>query len=301
MIVSRLAVIDLGSNTFHLLIVDQLDDGSWTPVRKDRRYVKLGSAGLDSIDRESIDRAIQVMKEFAQQIYDLKVEHTRAIGTAALREAENGIEVANLLEKESGIHIEIIDGQHEAAYILKGIQSVMPSLDKPSLIVDIGGGSVEFILFDHQEVLFAHSYKIGVAILYRLYHQSDPISKKDVDALSMHLDTELNPLIHILKEIKEYYLIGASGSFEVIQDVMPKFHSEAHWSELDLKGLDEYMTEVIHADLQTRKNRKEIPVERIDYIVVAYLLIRFILRSLAPAKLFYCDFALKEGVLTEMS
>jgi len=298
---SRFAVIDLGSNTFHLLVVDMLDDGSWAPVRKDRRYVKLGSAGMDRIDRESIQRAVQVMKEFAQQIHALKVDQTRAIGTAALREAENGFEVGKLLEKESGIHIDIIDGQHEAAYILKGIQSVMPAFDKPCLIVDIGGGSVEFILFNHQEVLFAQSYKIGVAILYNLYHQHDPIRQEDIAALTNHLDSVLEPLLNILCEVKEYFLIGASGSFEVILDVMPKLQSEIHWSELQLEGLDSYMTEVIHADLQTRKNRKEIPIERIDYIVVAYLLIRYIIRSQPPARLFYCDFALKEGVLAEMA
>jgi exopolyphosphatase / guanosine-5'-triphosphate,3'-diphosphate pyrophosphatase len=301
MITSRFAVIDLGSNTFHLLIVNMLPDGQWTTFSKDRRYVKLASGGLEYIDPDSIQRAIQVMKEFALQIKDAQVDQTRAIGTAALREAKNGFEVARLLEEASEIHIEIIDGQQEADYILKGIQSVLPPLDKPCLIMDIGGGSVEFILFQHQQVLFVQSFKIGVALLFRHYHQHDPIGDENITALSDHLKEVLEPVFNILQTIPDYYLVGASGSFEVIQEVMPKIHSHEHWSELDFKGLDGYMTAVIHDDLSKRKLRKEIPVERIDYIVIAYILIRLLLRSRSPKRLYYCDFALKEGVIAEMA
>jgi exopolyphosphatase/pppGpp-phosphohydrolase len=74
-----------------------------------------------------------------------------------------------------------------------------------------------------------------------------------------------------------------------------------HWSELEMDGLDDYMTAVIHADLENRKMRNEIPVERLDYIVVAYLLIRFLIRSCPPAKLYYCDYALKEGIIAVKS
>jgi exopolyphosphatase/guanosine-5'-triphosphate,3'-diphosphate pyrophosphatase len=126
MTTTRFAVIDLGSNTFHLLIVDLQVDGQWNPIFKDRRYVKLASEGLEIIGEESIQRGIQVMKEFSQRILQLHVEETQAIGTAALREAKNGMSVAKRLTEESGIPVEIIDGDREAHYILKGIQSALP-------------------------------------------------------------------------------------------------------------------------------------------------------------------------------
>jgi len=301
MSVSRIAVIDLGSNTFHLLIVDLLPQEEWIPVLKDRRYVKLAAGGLHQIDLESINRAVQVMKEFAAQIRDWKVDATYAIATAALREASNGKEVANILENETGIPIEIIDGQQEAHYILKGIQSALPPLDSPCLIMDIGGGSVEFILFKGHDILFARSYKIGVALLFKGFHKHDPISENEISNLTQYLDGELDDLIHQLNETDRYYLVGASGSFEVIQDFMPKLQTGTHWSELALPGLDEYLSAVIEETLDQRKRRKEIPAERLDYIVVAYLLIRFIIRSKPPAKLFYCDYALKEGVIADRS
>lgn len=301
MTISRLAVIDLGSNTFHLLIVDLQPEGHWIPILKDRHYVKLASGGLHRIDEESIERAIRVMKEFASKIQEYKVDATYAVGTAALREAKNGIEVAMLLESETGIPIEIIDGQQEAQYILKGILSALPPLQSPCLIMDIGGGSVEFILFQQNEILFARSYKIGVALLFKSFHKHDPISDNEISNLEQYLQSELADLITVLNGVPEYFLVGASGSFEVIQDYMPKRKTEMHWSELEMDGLDEYMSEVIHADLEQRKMRPEIPVERLDYIVVAYLLIRFLIRSCPPAKLYYCDYALKEGIIADKS
>jgi len=299
MTTTRFAVIDLGSNTFHLLIVDLQADGQWNPIFKDRRYVKLASEGLEIIGEESIQRGIQVMKEFSQRILQLHVEETQAIGTAALREAKNGLAVAKRLTEESGIPVEIIDGDREAHYILKGIQSALPPLDKPCLIMDIGGGSVEFILYRNQEVLFAQSFKIGVALLYRRFHQEDPMSLENIEMLSSHLVEELAPVFNKLNEYPDYFLIGASGSFEVIQDVMPKIQKEVHWSELDFQHLDAYMSEVILSDLARRRSRQEIPVERLDYIVVAYILIRLIFRQHPPERLFYCDFALKEGVIAD--
>jgi|SRR6187399_836422 len=299
MTTTRFAVIDLGSNTFHLLIVDLQADEQWTTVFKDRRYVKLASEGVEIIGEDSILRAIEVMKEFSQRLLQLQVEETQAIGTAALREAANGIEVAKRLTEESGIPVEIIDGDREAHYILKGIQSALPPLDKPCLIMDIGGGSVEFILYRHQQVLFVQSFKIGVALLYRSFHQQDPMTQESIAALSSHLETALEPVFNLLQQYKEYFLVGASGSFEVIQDVMPKIQKERNWSELDFRNLDAYMTEVIQSDLSSRRLREEIPVERLDYIVVAYILIRLILRHHPPKRFFYCDYALKEGVIAD--
>jgi len=299
MTTTRFAVIDLGSNTFHLLIVDLQADEQWTTVFKDRRYVKLASEGVEIIGEDSILRAIEVMKEFSQRLHHLQVEETQAIGTAALREAASGIEVAKRLTEESGIPVEIIDGDREAHYILKGIQSALPPLDKPCLIMDIGGGSVEFILYRHQQVLFVQSFKIGVALLYRSFHQQDPMTQESIAALSSHLETALEPVFNLLQQYKEYFLVGASGSFEVIQDVMPKIQKEWNWSELDFRNLDAYMTEVIQSDLSSRRLREEIPVERLDYIVVAYILIRLILRHHPPKRFFYCDYALKEGVIAD--
>lgn len=296
----RIAVIDLGSNTFHLLIGAIDSSGSWSVVHKERVYVKLADGGLDVIDEHAIQRAIDAMIRFRDLIKKFDVQRTRAIGTAALREAGNGAEVAEILYTITGIQIEIIDGQQEAKFILQGIKSALPVLDEYGLIMDIGGGSVEFILFNEEHVAFAESFKIGVAILYDAYHQTDPISRSAIDLLEKDLEEILTPLIRELEKTSTYYLIGASGSFEVLNEVLPKYYTTTHWAELDLSGVMENMNGVIRADIESRRRMREIPEERIDYIVVAYILIRYLFKKMAPSKLYYCEYALKEGVVQEM-
>src|SRR5690606_1023691 len=137
----RLAVIDLGSNTFHLLICDVRTDGTWTELYRERRYVKLAAGGLDHLDEDRISRAVNCMIAFAETARTYPVTAMRATGTAAMREAGSGAELARRIHAACGIPIEIIDGQAEAGYILKGIQAALPPVDRPALVMDIGGGS----------------------------------------------------------------------------------------------------------------------------------------------------------------
>ena len=296
----RIAVIDLGSNTFHLLICEIDKNGSWITLHKEREYVKLADGAMDMIDENGVQRAIETMTRFRHLIQEYQVKRTRAIGTAVLRESRNGLEVADKISSITGISIEIIDGHQEARYILNGIRSALPNLDHYGLIMDIGGGSVEFILFKDEEIAFEESFKIGVAILYRMYHRSDPISDAEIHQLEQELENQLTSLKEALIKTSTYYLIGASGSFEVLNDVLPRKATSTHWSELEISGIVNVLERVIHADLDDRKRMPEIPPERVDYIVVAYLLIRYLIKMTPPQKLFYCDFAMKEGVVEEM-
>jgi exopolyphosphatase/guanosine-5'-triphosphate,3'-diphosphate pyrophosphatase len=296
----RIAVIDLGSNTFHLLICEITEDKSWTVIYKKRIYVKLASGGVDQIDVNSARRGLTAMRNFSSLIKSHGVSRTKSIATAALREATNGMSIAKKFTSATGLAIDIIDGQREAGYILKGIQAALPPLDRNGLIMDIGGGSVEFILFKGNTISFKESYKIGVAILHKRFHLSDPISAEEITTMENHLGETLCALIQSIQSTGAYYLIGASGSFEVINDILAKYSESTHWSELDTNGMDTYLTKIIGTSIAERRQIPEIPLERIDYIVVAFILIRFVFRHIPPEKLFYCDFALKEGVLVEM-
>lgn len=295
----RLAVIDLGSNTFHLLICEAGAGGRIAVIYKERIYVKLASGGLGYIDADCEARGVEAMQRFSEQIRAYGVARTRCIGTSALREARNGHEVARHFSSVSGLRIEIIDGQQEAVYIYKGIRAALPPMDRPVLIMDIGGGSVEFILYQGHQIQFKGSYKIGVAVLFRKFHDSDPITADAITALENFVEGELSELLQHMRQVPSYYLAGASGSFEVLNDVLPKLQEEEAWSELAIEGLMTYLDEIIGLDLTSRRTIPEIPIERLDYIVVAYALIRFIFRKIPPERLFFCAYSLKEGVLAE--
>ncbi len=297
----RLAVIDLGSNTFHLLICELNEAHVLIPLHKHRVYVKLASKGLGFIDLESEARGLQAMHDFAEKLDLFEVKTVKAVGTSALREASNGDDVVKRYSEATGIKISIIDGQKEADYILAGSKAALPLFEQPGLIMDIGGGSVEFILFKDDDITFKGSYKIGVSVVHKLFHASDPIAASEVTALEAHLDDQLNDLSLALNSISSFYLIGSSGSFEVIEALLPHLHTSANWSELDIRPLQDSLNKVIASDLSERQAIPEIPAERLDYIVVAFALIRYITLKFPPSKLFYCDFALKEGVLAELA
>jgi exopolyphosphatase/guanosine-5'-triphosphate,3'-diphosphate pyrophosphatase len=297
----RLAVIDLGSNTFHLLICDVRTDGTWTELYRERRYVKLAAGGLDHLDEDRISRAVNCMIAFAETARTYHVTAIRATGTAAMREAGNGAELARRIHAACGIPIEIIDGQAEAGYILKGIQAALPPVDRPALVMDIGGGSVEFILYRGPDIRFKASYKIGVAVLFRVYHREDPltpVARRDMERM---LGETLAPLIDAVRAAGPYDLVGASGSFEIIHAVMPHLQTHPHWAEIDLRALPEYLESIIRLDTTARQGIPDIPIERVDYVVVAFILIQYVLREISPERLFYCEYALKEGVMAEMA
>ncbi len=297
----RLAVIDLGSNTFHLLICDLNEEGDLEQVYKSRVYVKLASGGLGYINPESEARGLKAMLGFAEKIKLYQVKTIKAVGTSALREASNGSAIAEKYFEATGISIDILDGNQEADYILGGTRAALPKLDQYGLIMDIGGGSVEFILFQESTIAFKASYKIGVSVLHKLFHLSDPISDENLQAMKLFLNDELAALKVALKAIGSYHLIGSSGSFEVIQGMLSHISTAPNWSELDIRQLPGCLEKIISLNLEERIEIKEIPSERLDYIVVAFALIQYIILSFPPKQLFYCDFALKEGVLFELA
>jgi exopolyphosphatase/guanosine-5'-triphosphate,3'-diphosphate pyrophosphatase len=297
----RLAVIDLGSNTFHLLICDVRPDGSWDELYRERRYVKLAAGGLEHLDEDRIERAVDCMTAFAETARAHQVSAIRATGTAAMREAGNGADLARRIHAACGISIEIIDGQAEAGYILRGIQAALPPTDRPALVMDIGGGSVEFILYHGPDIRFKASYRIGVAVLFRAYHREDPLTpaaRRDMEGM---LGEALAPLFHAVRAAGPYDLVGASGSFEILHSVRPHLQTAPHWAEIDLRGLPEYLESIVRLDSTARQHIPDIPLERVDYVVVAFVLIQYVLRQLPPERLFYCEYALKEGVMAELA
>jgi exopolyphosphatase/guanosine-5'-triphosphate,3'-diphosphate pyrophosphatase len=268
---------------------------------RERRYVKLAAGGLDHLDEERIERAVDCMTAFAETARAYQVSAIRATGTSAMREAGNGADLARRIHAACGIPIEIIDGQAEAGYILKGIRAALPPTDRPALVMDIGGGSVEFILYRGPDIRFKASYRIGVAVLFRAYHREDPLTPTDRLEMEEMLGETLAPLFDALRAAGPYDLVGASGSFEIIHAVRPHLQTAPHWAEIDLSGLPEYLESIIRLDTTARQRLPDIPIERVDYVVVAFVLIQFVLRQLRPERLFYCEYALKEGVMAEMA
>ena len=184
----RLAVIDLGTNTFHLLIVD-LKGEDFSVVYREKTAVRIGKDGISEgrITPEAQQRAIKALKRFKEVINIHETEEISATATSAIRNAENGLDLVREIHKATGISVRIIDGLQEATYIYNGVKKALNIGPDPALVMDIGGGSIEFIIGNQQKIFWKRSFEIGGQRLIDRFHALDPISTKEQSELVNYL------------------------------------------------------------------------------------------------------------------
>jgi exopolyphosphatase / guanosine-5'-triphosphate,3'-diphosphate pyrophosphatase len=300
---NSVAILDLGTNTFQLLIANIIGD---KPVLafEDSIAVKLAEGGIEKgyISQEAFDRGISALKQFKKSIDLYRVKQVRAVATSALRTSINGTEFLERIKSETGIIPEIITGDREAELIYLGVSWAINCVDEKYLIIDIGGGSVEFIICNQKEIFWKRSYDIGAARLMEKFHHSDPISEADINKLNLYLESTLSELKIQSNIHKPELLIGSAGAFESFAALIDsKFEVSFENPETiiemkDFAAISEIILKSTHSERS--KNEAIIPV-RTDMIVMATLITKFVLDQFAFKSLKLSTYSLKEGVLFE--
>lgn len=296
----RLAVIDCGTNTFHLLIVELQPDGSFKQVYRLREYVRLGQEGLDRIGEAPFERGLDCIMLFDKIMRELGVKKHRAFGTEVLRRAANGPDFVQAVRDLTQVEIQLISGDEEARLIHLGVMQAVPFFEGKTLIMDIGGGSVEFIIASDREVFWAQSFPIGVQVLFTLFHKSDPISAAEIQAILQYLDEVLEPLHAALRQHHTPTLTGASGSFEVVEDMLVRQKQDSRFSVVTTEDFYKIHEKITTADHDTRLNMPGLPPQRVELIVVAFVLMDYIVRLAEIKKIVTSSYAMKEGMLLDM-
>lgn len=299
----KIAIIDMGTNTFHLLIVE-VSGGDFTVLYKEKSPVKIGEKGINQgyITDDAIGRALDTLKNFRSKIDDLSISHIYATATSAIRNARNGKELVELIQKETRINTQIISGLEEAEYIYYGVTKALKISEETSLIMDIGGGSIEFIICDQKKVYWKQSFEIGGQRMVEKFHQNDPISKDEINRLEKFLFESLGELFDMCAKYQPKVLIGSSGTFDTLSEIYQQketIDKNENATELPLT-LDAF--EKIFQDLisKTREERLNIPgmiPMRVDMIVVSVVLVKFVIDALDLKSIRVSAYALKEGVL----
>jgi exopolyphosphatase / guanosine-5'-triphosphate,3'-diphosphate pyrophosphatase len=180
----RITAIDLGTNSFHAVIVDIFADGTFETVDALKEMVTLGRNGVGrSLTQEAMDLGIDALKKFKVLSDSYRVEQILAYATSAIREAPNGGEFIQRAIDEVRIKIMAIPGKMEAELIGHAVQHALNLGQHKALIMDIGGGSTEFIIADQSQFYYLDSQKIGVSRMTSDFIKSDPASKKDIKIL----------------------------------------------------------------------------------------------------------------------
>jgi len=299
--------MDLGTNTFHLLIVEG-EAPNFTEIVHEQQPVKLGEGGINKgfIQPAAFQRGIDCMQRYSHLIAANNVVEIKAIATSALRNASNGRDFINEVKKQTGIAIEIIDGNTEAEYIYKGVRADGGLSAENTLIVDIGGGSVEFIICDDKKIKWKQSFEIGAARLMNRFHRQDPIAPESITALKFYLNDTLRPLFLTLKDYTIHNIIGTSGVFESYTAIIEADKGRSFdlkktkYYEFDKATLLTVIERLVLSAHQQRLNDPNIIPVRVDMIVTASLLTRFIIDKTGVDEIAMSTNSLKEGVLVDM-
>ena len=294
------AVIDCGTNTFHLLIAQPEKDGGFKEIYRERRFIKLAEDGIERIGAAPYQRALQTLLDFSQIINEHKVSATQVSGTAALRTASNGPDFVAEVKAKTGLDIKIIPGKEEAQLIYEGVRIAIGPQPDRWMVMDIGGGSVEFIIVDENGVQWFDSFPVGVAVLYKKLHRTEPISAEEIEQARLFLNSKLVSLQLALARFPTHHLVGAAGTFDVIADVLGKEQPTPHCARVDLHGFTDLYQRVLAATREERHAMADIPGDRADMIVVALILVNLVLEIAKIDRLTVSHFSMKEGMLSQM-
>ncbi|MEM8893785.1 MAG: exopolyphosphatase [Bacteroidota bacterium] len=299
----RIAVIDMGTNTFHLLVA-KVDNGQFETIYREKSAVKIGAKGINDglITEAAQTRALKTLRRFKQITEVENVDQVFATATSAIRNANNGADLVAKIKEETGISTRIISGEEEAKLIYYGVEHALDLGDETSLIMDIGGGSIEFIIGNENEIKWKHSFEIGGQRMIERFHKHDPIRTEEKEAVEAYLDEHLTLLFEKVTQYQPTALIGSSGTFDTLSDIYRvkeglEKSPEATEFPLTLSGFNEIFADIL---VKTREERLAMPgmIElRVEMIVVASILIDFILTRSQIKKIRVSAYALKEGVL----
>ncbi|MEN9703217.1 MAG: hypothetical protein ACO206_03470 [Aquirufa sp.] len=291
------AIADLGTNTFQLLI-SPLDH--FQVLEHLQRPVGLGMGAMEQVvlQEDAMDRALVALHEFMSLFLSKggDISDFYAIGTSILRRASNAGAFIERVKEELGVSILVIDGIQEAEYIYAGIRNSLPDRwEKTSLVMDIGGGSVEFILFKGYEVLYRVSLELGGLRLKSLFSVDNEFSLSIVKDLDAHVTKEIDVLFQACEKSKPEVLIGAAGAFETILDLENRPGNAPASCEIDL---NQFLQHKLNLDALPYEERKAYPgmrAFRASIFPYATFLIEKVLRELKLNELWFSSYSLKEG------
>jgi exopolyphosphatase / guanosine-5'-triphosphate,3'-diphosphate pyrophosphatase len=304
--VIRLAAIDIGTNSLHMIVVRVRGDLSFEVIDREKEMVRLGAGGLDgrALTPEAVDAALQVLSKFRRLAESHKVDEIIAAATSATREAENGGEFLKSIVERTGIRPQVISGTEEARLIhLAAVYGVNVSRDA-AVVVDIGGGSVELTRGIGASVELARSFKLGVIRLTERFVRSDPLEARDERKMLRHINAEIGPTLDAIASSGFDRVIGTSGTILSLGAIAAAEEGRQQNAPLrnrrvSYKQLRRIRRELVELDLEKRLRVPGLEPRRADLAVAGAVLLDAVMRRLNADEITLCDFSLREGLVLD--
>lgn len=301
----RVAVIDLGTNTFNLLIVDITAPDQHQMVYNTKMAVKIGEGAMikGRLLPEPMARGKAALSDYLKVIEEYNCDSVWAFATSGIRSTENGGEFVREVKDELGLEIKVIDGNEEAQLIFEGVDLAVKFDEQPMVIMDIGGGSTEFIIANSEGVLWKKSYRLGISRVLQRIEPNDPLQNQDFENLDRIFNDELAELVSKCREFNVKTLIGSSGSFDSFAEMMwaedgvSKTTKDIVSEEMALERLSALNDRLVSMNSEQRYAVPGLVEMRVDTIHLASYMVQWVLQSCRLERLLLSTYALKEGVL----
>jgi exopolyphosphatase/guanosine-5'-triphosphate,3'-diphosphate pyrophosphatase len=302
----RVAAMDLGSNSFHLLVADVRADGHIDPLVQEKEILRLGDvvSRHGSIPPTAAEQAVATVRRFRLLAEAAGATEILAKATAAIRRASNGGEVVDRIRAETGVHIEVIGGFEEARLIFGAVRASVVLDPAPALCFDLGGGSLEVMVGDASSLMWATSVPLGVARLSNELVHSDPISKHDRRALRDHVAHVLAPVVADVAAYEPKMAVGSSGTLESLAEMVAARRDEDTPTTLNQLTIDRSEFLELHRELMastaTQRLRMDgLDARRVDLILAGSMVLATAMDAFGFDQLTISEWALREGIVLD--
>ena len=302
----RIAAFDLGSNSFHLLVVEARLDGSFDALVREREMLRLGDvvARTGKIGEEAARNGVEVVARFKAIADSYHADEVIALATAAVREALDGAEFVDRVRRATGVEIEVVDGLREAQLIFTAVRASVLIDPGPALAADLGGGSLELMVGDRTGLAFGASARLGVGRLTSELALSDPVRASEKKALFERVRAGLDPILAEVAEFKPRMLIGSSGTFTSLARMAValldgKLPEATNQLTVPADAFFELEASLSEMTVEERSRLPGCDARRAELLPAGITVLNYLLRSTGLGELTLSEWALREGIVID--
>lgn len=302
----KIASIDIGTNTCNLLVAEYFEQQNLSFLHKEKRAITLinnKDYTNQNVSKESVNKLIKVVNDYKGTVDNFGAKKLIVTATSGIRSANNKQHILSQVHRSTGIDIDVIDGNREAELVFSGVRNAIRLDNIPVLIIDIGGGSIEFVIANKSEIIWKSSYQIGVARLLNKHHFSDPLSSEDIETIYSILDETLSDLLDFCKTYKINRLVGSSGSYETFADLIKyefnddRVSTHHSYNILDMAKFSSIHKKLITLDIEQRKIMLGMEPIRVKMIPIASVITKYLIEKLDIKIITQSNYSIKEGLI----
>jgi exopolyphosphatase/guanosine-5'-triphosphate,3'-diphosphate pyrophosphatase len=296
----RLGVLDVGSNTVHLQIMDAHHGSAPVPYQSFKEEIRLAEFLTDAGDlsTDGINTLLATLNRLKNQARDIKIDETLAFATSAIREANNSEKVLEAVLDETGIDLQVLSGEDEARFTFLAVRRWVGWSAGDVVLLDIGGGSLEIARGDQENPQYSNSVMLGASRMTRQFLSGDPFTEKSLKKLEKHIEETLRTLKSEVGDTSKCTAIGTSKTFRTLRRIQENYLPELG-KDLKLEGIQKITGKL---QLMTHAQRAALPGvsnSRARQIVAGAMVAQKAMESLGIENLTQCPWALREGIVLQ--